>query len=403
VDAQLLVERRVRAATHLMPAGTDHRLAALAPELRVLVVDRDARARALVAAAIAGTGIPANVVEAEDATSALAAADDSTFDCLCVDDGMPEMSGREMVRALRQRGVTAPILVVASGGDEEESAILEAGATDYLPKRDLSAESVARRLRHVLRVVRAEVVSSRALEVAVAAARARDEILQIVAHDLRGPLNSIGLACGGLLEEPISAEGLACVTAIEHAAARAERLIEDLLEVTRIESGHLELAIGAIDVRGLVIEVCGDHERAAEAVGSTIAWAVPEGDACVLADRDRLHQALSNLIGNALVHARGTPITLSVDMREAEVAFVVADAGPGISATALPHIFDRYWQGRDRHGGAGLGLAIANGIVAAHGGSIAATSQAGRGARFEICLPRSRCESDLPSMAPDSD
>jgi signal transduction histidine kinase len=365
-------------------------LAGLTAELRVLVVDQDPGARALVAAAIAGTGIPATVIEAGDATTALAAAHASTFDCLLIDDRMPEMSGREMVGILRQRGVTAPILVVATAADDDEGAILEAGATDYLPKRDLSADSLARRLRHVLHVVRAEAITSKALEVAVAAARARDQILQIVAHDLRGPLNSIGLACGGLLEEPMSAEGIDCVTAIEQAAGRAERLIEDLLEVTRIESGHLELALGAIDVRGLVVEVCGDHQRAAEAVGSTISCEVPEGDLCVLADRDRLHQALSNLIGNALIHARGTPITLSVDMREAEVAFVVADAGPGISAAALPHIFDRYWQGRDRHGGAGLGLAIAKGIVGAHHGSIAVTSQPGHGARFEICLPYPR-------------
>jgi signal transduction histidine kinase len=79
-------------------------------------------------------------------------------------------------------------------------------------------------------------------------------------------------------------------------------------------------------------------------------------------------------------------VTLSVDQRAADVAFIVADAGPGISAAALPHIFDRYWQGRDRHGGAGLGLAIVKGIVDAHGGSIVATSPAGAGGRFEICL-----------------
>ncbi len=113
-------------------------------------------------------------------------------------------------------------------------------------------------------------------------------------------------------------------------------------------------------------------------------------EVCVLADRDRIHQALSNLVGNALVHARGTAVTLSVDQRDVGVAFIVADAGPGISAAALPHIFDRYWQGRDRHGGAGLGLAIAKGIVDAHGGSIAVTSLPGAGGRFEICLPLTR-------------
>ena len=189
------------------------------------------------------------------------------------------------------------------------------------------------------------------------------------------------------MEEPLSADGDDCVTAIERAAVRAERLIEDLLEVAHIESGHLQLEVAAVDARALAAEVCGDHQRAAQAVGSTITCAVPDREVCVLADRDRIHQALSNLVGNALVHARGTAVTLSVNQRDAEVAFVVADAGPGISAAALPHIFDRYWQGRDRHGGAGLGLAIAKGIVDAHGGSIVVTSPPGAGGRFEICLP----------------
>jgi signal transduction histidine kinase len=356
-------------------------------ELRVLIIDQDVRARRLVAAAIIGTGIPAIVVEAGDAASALAAASAEPFDCLFVDERVPEMSGREMIRVLRARGIVAPIVVVASVGDAEEREMLAAGATDYLPKRDLSPESLARRLRHVLIVARAEAVSTRALRVAVAATRARDEILEIVAHDLRGPLNSIGLACAGLEEEALSADGHACVAAIERAAARAERLIEDLLEVAHIEGGHLRLEVAAVDARSLVAEVCGDHQRAALAVGSTIICAVPDHEVCVLADRDRIHQALSNLVGNALVHARGTAVTLSVDQRAADVAFIVADAGPGISAAALPHIFDRYWQGRDRHGGAGLGLAIVKGIVDAHGGSIVATSPAGAGGRFEICLP----------------
>ena len=365
-------------------------LPAFVHELRVLIVDQDVGARRLVAAAIAGTGIPAIVVEAGDATTALAAAGAEPFDCLFVDERVPEMSGREMIRVLRARGIVAPIVIVAAAGDDVEREMLAAGATDYLPKRDLSAESLARRLRHVLSVARAEAVSTRALKLAVAATRARDEILEIVAHDLRGPLNSIGLACGGLVEEPLSADGLACVSAIERAAVRAERLIEDLLEVAHIEGGHLELVLAAVDARSLVAEVCGDHQRAARAVGSTIICAVPDHEVCVLADRDRIHQALSNLVGNALVHARGTAVTLSVDQREAEVAFIVADTGPGISAAALPHIFDRYWQGRDHHGGAGLGLAIVKGIVDAHRGSVAVTSPPGAGGRFEICLPLTR-------------
>jgi signal transduction histidine kinase len=359
-------------------------------ELRVLVVDQDESARRLVAAAVIGIGTPAIVVEAGDATTALAAAAAEPFDCLFIDERVPEMSGSEMIRVLRARGIVAPIVVVAAAGDDVEREMLAAGATDYLPKRDLSVESLARRLRHVLSVARAEAVSTRALKVAVAATRARDEILEIVAHDLRGPLNSIGLACGGLLEEPLTSEGLECVTAIERAAVRAERLIEDLLEVSHIEGGQLQLALAAVDARSLLAEVCADHQRAAQAAGSTITSVLPDREVCVLADRDRIHQALSNLVGNALVHAPGAAVTLSVDQRDAEVAFIVADAGPGISAAALPHIFDRYWQGRDRHGGAGLGLAIAKGIVDAHRGWIDVTSPPGAGGRFEICLPLTR-------------
>src|SRR5690606_7218441 len=99
---------------------------------------------------------------------------------------------------------------------------------------------------------------------------------------------------------------------------------------------------------------------------------------------------LGNLIGNSLKHAKGAPIDLRVERRNGEALIVVKDQGPGIPQTELPHIFDRYWSGRTKKGGAGLGLAIAKGIIAAHGGSLAVDSKQGDGAAFSFTLPLAR-------------
>jgi len=234
------------------------------------------------------------------------------------------------------------------------------------------------------------IVDVTARKLAEAARRkAQDEVLAIVSHDLRGPLNAIGLACDALASGLTPDEHHACLSAIGRAAARAERLIKDLLGVAHIESGRLTLQLRNFDVRELARQVCRDLEPAATAVRSSITVAVPEEPALIDGDHDRLHQVMSNLIGNALVHARGSAIDVSVVSRGHQVVIVVADHGPGISAEELPIVFERYRQGARHHGGAGLGLAIVKGLVEAHHGTAVVTSRLGQGARFEICLPRS--------------
>ena len=108
------------------------------------------------------------------------------------------------------------------------------------------------------------------------------------------------------------------------------------------------------------------------------------------ADRDRVLQVLGNLIGNALKHARGAPIDISLERNDNEAIIAVRDTGPGIADAELPHVFDRYWHGRTKKGGAGLGLAIAKGIVDAHGGRLAVASKQGEGTEFSFTLPLAR-------------
>jgi signal transduction histidine kinase len=237
-----------------------------------------------------------------------------------------------------------------------------------------------------VRIGRAEAGTARALERANAAARARDEVLAVVSHDLRGPLHAISLACEALRDE---AEGTSMryLGAIDRAITRAERLITDLLEASAIENGALTLTRTPVDAASIVRQAAADYELLAKESGVRISSRLPEEQVVVSADRDRVLQVLGNLIGNSLKHAKGAPIELVLSRKDREALIAVRDHGPGIAPTELPHVFDRYWTGRTKKGGAGLGLAIAKGIVAAHGGHIEVDSQFGEGASFTFTLP----------------
>ncbi|MBI5544201.1 MAG: PAS domain-containing sensor histidine kinase [Deltaproteobacteria bacterium] len=219
------------------------------------------------------------------------------------------------------------------------------------------------------------------------AIRARDEVLGIVAHDLRSPLSVITMQASLLRRCDTGPQRPADV--IERSARRMNRLIEDLLDVTRIEAGHLAIRKRRLRPEQLVAEAMEANQALAASAGIELRLQRTSDCPDVLADGDRLLQVFANLIGNALKFTpAGGSVTSGVASRGDQALFWVADTGSGVSEADLPHLFDRYWQAdpRERRG-SGLGLPIAKGIVEAHDGRIWVESAVGRGCTVFFTIP----------------
>lgn len=229
-----------------------------------------------------------------------------------------------------------------------------------------------------------------ALSRAESALGMRDEVLAIVAHDLRAPLHAVQTSAAFLMDvELAEPDRRRLLGVIRRAASNMNRLIEDLLDVSRMESGAFTVELRWLDVGALAAEVCEQFRPEATEGGRTLQCMVERDVPLVQADRDRLSQVLQNLISNAM---RFTPAGGSVTVGVAQagsdaVVCSVSDTGVGIPPEELPHLFERFWQARRyRRGGAGLGLAIARGVVEAHGSALAVESEPGRGSMFSFVL-----------------
>ena len=219
---------------------------------------------------------------------------------------------------------------------------------------------------------------------------AREEILRIVAHDLRSPLNTISMATSLLLDMPASEADLAKrLKIIKRSGEAMDRLIQDLLSVTTIEAGRLSIAPRKLKVDDLFQDALEMLESIAREKSITLKVDRAADLPPVRGDAARVLQVFSNLVGNAVKFTpEGGIITLSAARADNRIYCTIADTGPGIPPEDLPRIFGKFWQSKrgDRRG-VGLGLAIARGIVEAHGGTITVRSEVGRGSVFTFSLP----------------
>jgi len=231
---------------------------------------------------------------------------------------------------------------------------------------------------------------------AEAATHARDDVLAIVSHDLRNPLHTIAMAASLLEDDELSLNAdkrREQQSIIKRSSERMNRLIDDLLDVSRIEAGRFSVDRHCQDPVAIAEEAFETLRPSAERRQLKFRKEIHAGTRPIYADRDRIMQVLANYLDNAFkFSSEGSDVVLRLEPSPDGdgVRFSVQDHGPGMPSDALPHVFDRFWQsGSTAHKGAGLGLTIAKGIAEAHDGRVWVESVVGNGTTFYLGLPYS--------------
>ena len=353
----------------------------------ILVVDDHRYVREMIRALFEREGY--RVLDSADGAEGLALAEAHRPDCVVLDVRMPGLSGFEVLERLNADPRTREIPVIMLTAVEDTLAgmdrALTGGAVDFLAKPVSSARVAIR--------VRGAIERRRLLQ---EVQELRSNFTSMLVHDLRAPITIIGAYVDMLGQGdagPVTEDQRRLYGRIQESCGRLERLIGDVLELSKLEAGKLTLDRRPMDVAQFTADVV--ERVAVNARGKSIRLALcrPDDGRCVVdADETRLDQILMNLLGNALKFTpRGGSIDVHVARQGDEVEVTVTDSGPGIDEADLPLLFERFSRTTSARAaqapGTGLGLVICRQLVEAHGGRIWAESAPDRGARFVVRLP----------------
>jgi PAS domain S-box-containing protein len=300
--------------------------------------------------------------------------------------------GPEHLRALLATGVTSFIAVPLLIRGQPLGALLLASST---PSR-VFGQSDLRLVEALADRAAMAIENARLYRTSVQATELRDQVLGVVAHDLRSPLSTILMQTSALKRQGPEPERRSQkpMEVIRRAAERMNRLIQDLLDVALVEAGQMTIERARLAAGELVVEAADMQRPLASSSSLDLRVDLQSDVPAVWGDRDRLLQVLGNLIGNAIKFtSAGGRITVGAASRDYEVIFRVADTGCGIAPENLPRVFDRFWQAtRSGRHGAGLGLPITKGIVEAHGGRIWVESTVSTGSTFYFTIPKAQAD-----------
>jgi signal transduction histidine kinase len=275
-------------------------------------------------------------------------------------------------------------------GDHWQAELDRFGRIGWFTSLGLSALGVAA----VVTVAGLTRREQRARAAAESAVQTRDEVVSIVSHDLRNPLSTVQMAAAYLLDslpaDSVRASDRKSLEMIKRAAEGMARMIQDLLDIARLESGNLAVERATFPLAPFMDEAATMLRPLAEKQRQRLDVTVADAVDSVCADRDRLLQILSNLVGNAVKFTPpGGTITMAAEAQDGGVRFRVSDTGTGIRPEQVPHLFDRFWQAtRADRRGLGLGLPIVKGLVEAHESRIVVASTVGQGTTFSFTIRR---------------
>ena len=306
---------------------------------------------------------------------------------------MPNVSGVEMIAAMRRQPEleTTPVLLLSAKADEELLVkLLDDGARDYVVK-PFSEKELMVRVRNAVHTEQSRAQMQVLHAAAESASRAKDEFMAMLGHELRNPLSPI-LTALHLMKLRGEAGSARERVIIERQVTHLSRLVDDLLDVSRIASGRIEIKRERIDIADAVAQAIEMSSPLLEQRTHRLHVEVAKG-LRVDGDLTRLSQVISNLLTNA---AKYTPPRGDISVRakrvDGDVQVSVKDSGTGIAADMLPHIFDLFVQERQAversQGGLGIGLTIVRSLVELHGGSVSVRSDGpGKGSEFIVRLP----------------
>ena len=374
--------------------------------LDLLIVDDSAEDRLIYERLLRQGAVPADVVEAEDGATALDLLCGRRFDCVMLDYRLPDMTGADILEQMAELGPEQPpvIMLTGNGTDVLVADVMKAGASDYLPKSQVSAASLSRAITNA--VEKAELQRQirerqEELESTVEYLRRSNEEIRsfyhTMSHELKTPLTAATEFLALVLDDvagPLNDEQREYIEIARENCVRLTKHINDVLDASRLETGKLSLERRECSPAAIVESVRTTFGPTAQRQQITLSCDVADSLPEVFVDEGRVVQVLSNLMSNALKFTQtGGTVTLSAATADdgESVRIAVADTGRGIESERLPLIFDRLYQTSADdtviHGGLGLGLSICRDLVRLHGGTIGVESEVGRGSTFLVTLP----------------
>src|SRR3984885_14395399 len=316
-------------------------------------------------------------------------------DIILLDPGLPDAQGLGAIRRAHAAAPRVPLVVLTASDDESlaEQALQE-GAQDYLIKGQIEVRGILRALRYATERKRLE--------------RLKDEFVSTVSHELRTPLTSIAGSLGLLMGNAAGSlpKPMARLLAIAHTnSQRLVRLVDDILDIEKIQAGRMVFNFSRVEVRSLVAQAIAANRGFAKGYGVRVRLEAARADAEVRADPDRLLQVVTNLLSNAVKFSPADhEVMVAIEKGTDMVRLTVRDHGPGIPIDFKPLIFEKFVQadaGDARHkGGSGLGLSIVKQIVDRLSGEVGFADAPGGGTIFHVQLP---CWDHVASLATDRD
>jgi len=345
-----------------------------------------------------------HVVSGEDALSSL---EKAVFDIALLDYNLPKKSGLETLREIKSKNIEMPIVMITGQGDEQVAVtLIKEGAFDYLIKREGYEDSIPLMIRKTIAEFRSKAERERLQkEIALRKEelerinaqlmeldRMKSAFVANVAHELKTPLtiikgnlDNIDQGFAGEVQ-PQQKEILEDVFRVIN---RLSRLINDLLDISKIESGKMELNKENLDIVALAGEIVKTFETLAGAKNIGLVKEFPDKAVTVNADKDKLTQVFINLLGNAVKFTDKGSVTVRIIDMQGEVEVEIEDTGSGVPQDQTDKIFDKFVRViAEKKEGTGLGLPIAKDIVVLHKGRIRMESEIGKGSKFIFILPK---------------